>query len=226
MAGKNNTANGWIKIHRSLLNWEWWEDLNTSRVWITILLSVNHEPKKWKGMTVNEGELVTSYAALAKKCGLSVRSVRTSIEHLKSTNEVTCDSTSQHTVIKVVKWAEFQEYETSTGTPSDTQADKRPTSDRQTTDKRPTTNKNYKNEKNDKNEKNIRNIFMRPSLSEVTEYVNENHFLIDPEEFFDYYEANGWTIRGNTKMKDWKATVRNWNRRNLGKQKKQEDFPF
>lgn len=53
--------------------------------------------------------------------------------------------------------------------------------------------------------------FVKPSLEEVTAYVNEHGYKVDPERFMDYYEANGWKV-GKNAMKDWKATVRNWNK--------------
>jgi len=55
--------------------------------------------------------------------------------------------------------------------------------------------------------------FNKPSVEEIQEYIEAKEFDLDAESFFDYYEANGWVV-GKTKMKDWKATIRNWNRRN------------
>ena len=55
--------------------------------------------------------------------------------------------------------------------------------------------------------------FIKPTLEEIKKYCEENNLKIDCEYFYDYYEANGWKINKN-KMKDWKATLRNWNRRN------------
>lgn len=55
--------------------------------------------------------------------------------------------------------------------------------------------------------------FIKPTLEEIKKYCEENTLKIDCEYFYDYYEANGWMINKN-KMKDWKATLRNWNRRN------------
>ena len=40
---------GWIKLHRSLLDWEWWHDLPTRTVFLTMLLMANREDKKWQG---------------------------------------------------------------------------------------------------------------------------------------------------------------------------------
>ena len=54
--------------------------------------------------------------------------------------------------------------------------------------------------------------FVPPTVEEVRAYCQENGYQINPEYFVDYYTANGWMV-GQKKMKDWKATVRNWNRR-------------
>jgi predicted phage replisome organizer len=55
--------------------------------------------------------------------------------------------------------------------------------------------------------------FIAPSIDEVREYIEEKGYSIDPERFVDYYTANGWMV-GKSHMKDWKATVRNWERNN------------
>lgn len=55
--------------------------------------------------------------------------------------------------------------------------------------------------------------FKPPTIEEIQTYIDENFFMVDANKFFDYYTANGWTIGGKSKMKDWKATVRNWDRR-------------
>lgn len=55
--------------------------------------------------------------------------------------------------------------------------------------------------------------FVKPSLEEIKEYVFDNSLNVDCEYFYDYYQSNGWTV-GKNHMKDWKATLRNWSRRN------------
>jgi hypothetical protein len=59
----------------------------------------------------------------------------------------------------------------------------------------------------------ISRTFVQPSVSDVENYVSENNFNVDANSFIDYYTSNGWQV-GRTKMKDWKATVRNWDRKN------------
>ncbi len=54
--------------------------------------------------------------------------------------------------------------------------------------------------------------FTKPTLEEVKNYCNERNNKINAEYFIDYYEANGWKV-GKNSMKDWKAAIRNWERR-------------
>jgi hypothetical protein len=126
---------GWIKIHRKILEWEWYDDANTFRLFVHLLLKANHKDKNYKGQLVKVGSLLTGRELLSQQTGLSVRQVRTCLERLKSTNEVTIKSSKQGTIIEVVKYKNYQVMtnETTTG---------RPTNDQQTT-----TNKNVKNEK-------------------------------------------------------------------------------
>ena len=67
-----------------------------------------------------------------------------------------------------------------------------------------------------------RKSFTKPTLEEVEQYIAENYFAVKAEVFYDYYEANGWMV-GNRKMKDWKATIRNWNRRETEKKTKNRE---
>lgn len=55
-------------------------------------------------------------------------------------------------------------------------------------------------------------VFCPPTVDEVRSYLHEKGITgIDPEQFVDYYQSNGWKV-GRTKMQDWKAAVRTWTR--------------
>lgn len=56
-----------------------------------------------------------------------------------------------------------------------------------------------------------RKRFEKPTLSEIKEYCIERNNNVNAEQFFDYYESNGWRV-GKNSMKDWKAAVRTWER--------------
>ena len=70
---------------------------------------------------------------------------------------------------------------------------------------------NEKSKKKDKN--NINNNNIPPTIEEVRAYCLKRENRVNPEQFMDYYESKGWLI-GKSKMKDWKAAVRTWERRN------------
>ena len=64
----------------------------------------------------------------------------------------------------------------------------------------------------------INKYFNKPSLLEIKNYCIERVNNVDPEAFFDFYESKGWVV-GKSKMKDWKAAIRTWERTEIKKQK-------
>ena len=65
--------------------------------------------------------------------------------------------------------------------------------------------------------------FVRPTREEVKAYCQERNNGINPDTFFDYYEANGWKV-GRLAMKDWKAAVRYWETNGIGKNNSKQSF--
>lgn len=55
--------------------------------------------------------------------------------------------------------------------------------------------------------------FTPPSLEDIKDYCSEMGYNIDPQEFLDHYQANGWVQGKGKAIRDWKAALRNWNRR-------------
>ena len=58
--------------------------------------------------------------------------------------------------------------------------------------------------------------FVPPTVAEVREYMHSANLTMDPEAFVDHFKSNGWRVGGRTPMRDWKASVRNWARRDFG----------
>ena len=99
---------GWIKLHRSILEWEWYSDANTSRLFTHLLLKVNYKANQWKGVTVNAGQIITSRDILSREIGLSIQQIRTSLKKLKSTGDITIKSTSKYTAITIESYSLYQ----------------------------------------------------------------------------------------------------------------------
>jgi hypothetical protein len=176
---------GWIKLHKTLKDWEWYDDHNATRLLVHLLLSVNYEDKTWKGQTIKAGSCVTSWENLAKEIGLSVKQTRTAMAKLEASKEVARYTTNKWQAISLVKWDKLQVECGKEGKQQGTQR---------------ATTKEYKE---------IKNIFTRPSVQEINAYCQEKNLQLNAQTFIDYYDSNGWKV-GKNNMKDWKATVRRW----------------
>lgn len=63
-----------------------------------------------------------------------------------------------------------------------------------------------------------RGRFTPPTRAQVQQFCIDNSIVIDIDSFIDYYTSNGWLVGGRSHIKDWKAAVRNWQRRDKAKQ--------
>jgi len=100
--------NGHIKLHRSIFDWEWWDDINTFRLFVTILLLANWKEKRWHGKTIRRGSLWTSLPTLSQKSGLTMQQTRTALNKLISTGEITDKATREGRLITVVNYGKYQ----------------------------------------------------------------------------------------------------------------------
>ena len=173
---------GWIKLHRKITTWEWWDDHNTTRLFIFIISQANHTDKKWQGNSIKRGEFITSYQKMAALTGLSIKQIRTSINRLKKTGEVAVKSTTQFTKVIVEKYSKYQIEGQTEGTPKELQgADEGQTKGR----RRATTN----NDKKDKNEKNVKKSLDSVESNGTATLVQ--YFGICFKEYFNVdYHAN------------------------------------
>lgn len=176
-----------VKIDRNILRWGWYKDINTFKLFIHLILSANVKQAKWQDIVVKRGQLVTSVNNLSAQTGLSVRAVRTALEHLKSTNEVTSESTSRYTLITVVNYSAYQDKPTN-----------RLTNERQTSDK-PTTNERQQSKNNKKEDTNVSSKNEKKGADaptpaarewELQRNIPQDYWGVFPsEEFFDEWWA-------------------------------------
>ena len=160
--------NGYIKLHRQIAEWEWYTDANVMRIFIHCLISANRQTQKWQGITVNKGSFITSYEKLACSLNLSVQQIRTAINKLKSTGEITSKTTSRYSIISINNWDLFQE----NNTPNNNQI----TNEQQTNNKQITINKNIEKDKKDKN-----NISISQSDKKIDPYFSSSKVYFENE---------------------------------------------
>lgn len=99
----------WIKIDRKILKWEWYTDNNTKALFLHLLLKANIKDSRFRGIDVKRGQLITSYAHLSAETGMSSKSVRTALNHLKRTGEVASQSYHDFSLITIQKFDLYQD---------------------------------------------------------------------------------------------------------------------
>lgn len=204
---------GWIKIHRKLLDWEWYSDINCSVLFLHCLLLANFEDKKWRGSDVKRGSFISSLSNLSQSSGLTIQQVRTALSKLNSTSEITSKGHAEYTVFTVVKYNEYQDINTDNN--------KRSTRKQQGSNKLSTTTKEEEESKEDKN---IYRSFAHLSITqqEYDKLLSEGYtkqevdFIIDSVENYKkninyvslYLTTKKWLrdkygTRNSEQPKDW-----------------------
>lgn len=101
--------NWFVKLHRKILDWEWYDDINTCRLFFHLLLKSNYEDNKWHWVEIKRWQRLTSLPSLSKETWLTIQQIRTSISRLKSTGEITDQSTNTFRLITVIKYNDYQD---------------------------------------------------------------------------------------------------------------------
>lgn len=196
--------NGWIRMHRQVMDHEVFQDPTLFKVFSWCLLRAAHKETSFpvrtgRGITtvkLNPGQLIFGRHEAARFLRLSPSTTRRKIERLAYLQILTIKTDTHYSVITIVNWNSYQSEE-----PDEGQASGQAT-DRQRTHTR------IKEEK----------IFIRPTIEEVTAYCLERSNGVDPKAWVDHYMAVGWKV-GKTRMVDWKAAVRTWEKDGSGVRK-------
>ncbi len=159
---------GYIALHRKILDWEWYDDINVRVLFFHILLKANFENKEWRGKNIKRGQFITSISHLAKETGLTVMQVRTSLDKLKTTHEITHEGTRNFSVITVNNYDTYQGI--------NTRNSRQVTFKQHTGNTRVTTTNNEKNENNEKKD----NISVLPANA-VSTYLHSFNDLMGRE---------------------------------------------
>ena len=75
-------AGRFIKLYEQITHWGWYQDGNTFRLFIHLLLKANYDDSVFEGVPVKRGQVVTSLPRLSKETGMTVMEIRTAIKHL------------------------------------------------------------------------------------------------------------------------------------------------
>lgn len=99
---------GYIKLHRSILSWEWYCDVNTRALFMHLLLCACWEDTPYMGRVIKRGQLFSTVKELSKQNGLTIKQTRTALAHLQTTGEITVDTTPHFSIFTIVNYNAFQ----------------------------------------------------------------------------------------------------------------------
>lgn len=243
---------GFIKMHRRIVEWEWYRDIPVRVLFEHLLLRANYKDLRFRGCEIRRGSLAASRRSLAEETGLSEQQIRTALEKLRRTGEIETAAKGNFTLIKVMNYNRYQ----ATGEDADGdsfvpgESDNtsflpetllKPKPNREVTAPQPQEKEGKKiinppdisvrktdisspageatgryfsrgrKKGSGKSGKKRRQCFVPPQPEEVARYCQERGNKVDAAKWFDYYTANGWRT-GRVPMKDWRASVRFWER--------------
>jgi uncharacterized phage protein (TIGR02220 family) len=166
---------GWIKLHRNILEWRWITSSNHLAVFTTLLLRATHKESSWRDIRLSPGQLITGRKQLSSWTGLSEMQIRTILKDLVTSGEINQQITSKFSIITIANWEKYQ------------QDNQQITSNQPTSNQQVTTFKNAKNaKKNTYSKKNLTEKDSQPPL-ESADVINTGLFTgeahTDLEEF-------------------------------------------
>lgn len=194
----------------------WFDNPHVLKMFIWFIGKARHKknPKKYPHCTIQRGELVTSLSEISENNEWmeqkavrkwSRQKVSRMIKTLEDQGLIKVIADTYGTHIKVCNYDIYQDWDRYKADNHGTTPDNHGTT--------PGIN-NDGNDGNDGNKKRgkKRTVFTPPSLQEVRDYVKDQNYHVDPENFMDFYTSKNWYV-GKNKMKDWKAALRTWERR-------------
>tara|TARA_R100000655_G_scaffold108800_1_gene161542 strand:+ start:142 stop:1239 length:1098 start_codon:yes stop_codon:yes gene_type:complete len=164
---------GFIKLHRSIIDWEWYQDKNTRLVFIHLLLTANYTAKPWRGQIIERGQLITSIKKLSHAVGLTTQQTRRALKNIQKSKEVTIKTTNKFTLLTIDNYNTYQDSTICENKQNNKQTTNKRTNKEQTTQQQ-LNNKRINKEKVIKKENN----FLSNSVNGQTEHpdkrVNKN----------------------------------------------------
>lgn len=183
----------YIKLHRKMLEWEWYKHGPTMRLFLHLLLIANWKESSWRGIQIHPGDVIRSDKNLAAELGLTIRQVKYSISVLRTSGELSSRKEHGTRIITVNNWGQYQK-------------DVRATSSKASSGLSPEASLERTTVKEVKEVKKLRSVSGNtpPTREEVRDFCYEMGYQnIDVDKFYEYNEAKGWKM-------DWQKAVVLW----------------
>ena len=182
----DNKARGFFKVYRSIDHWEWYKESYCVHLFLHILNKGNHKCKKWRGITINRGQFITSIEQLSIETGISIQSVKTTLKRLRHSKEISTKATSKNTMITICNYDSYQDLKVDANKPPNHEL----TINQLASNQQLTTTKNVNNYKEVNN--NIYKEIFKNLENYYQNFCNKNKLSTNNNlnKFFDFYELN------------------------------------
>lgn len=193
---------GWIKLHRKISSWEWYDEPNTKSLFLHLLLHANWKDKQWRGMTIKRGDFLTSIKKLSDELGITYQSIRTCLKHLQSTGDITVKPTNKFSVITVTNYEGYNnsddEDNMQTNSPDNSLANSQLTT--------------TKKDKKKRSKRTTTKGFVPPDLDMVKDYIKHNNLNVNAFTFMRFFQCAEppWTDSNGKAVRNWKQKLITW----------------
>ena len=197
---------GWIKLHRKLMENPIFLNPNLLQIFIYCLLKANHKDNEmiWNDelMTVKTGSFITGRLQMAKDLKQKDSALYKRLQLLTKLGYIELKSNNKFTLLTIVKYKSYQVSESK--------------EEQQSNNKVTTKEQQSNTNNNDKNEKNVKkglHLFANSDYVDIEKFKTAFYSLPKYQEYDYgyYYEAvSNWSASGNKMKKDWIATARNF----------------
>lgn len=99
---------GYIKLYKKLIQWQWYKDSNTKSLFIDLLLDANFEDSKVGFEIIKRGQCLTSLKRMHERTGLTTKQIRTSLDKLQKSGEIGKQTTNKYSIITIKNYDDYQ----------------------------------------------------------------------------------------------------------------------
>ena len=203
---------GYVKLWRKSVDSAAWMDEGLWKVWCWCLFKANWEAKevpikvgrKIFQVPVQAGQFVYGRHAASLELNMPESTVRNRMARLATLGNVDTESDSNYSIVTISNWSVYDDPENAKGQLVGQEEDKKRTQRR----KKKKVKEEGVHSQNGQNSKQI-----PPSIFAVAAYCTDRKNGIDAEHFVNYYQARGWVLSNNAKMKDWHCAIQTWEKR-------------
>ena len=108
-------SNGWVKLHRGLLEHGIFRDAEVLQVWMYLLLRASYREQKLaigrQVIFLQPGQLLYGRRAVSDKLSMGEGKLRGIMEMLEQSGSIVVESTNRYSVVTIVNWMEYQQGE-------------------------------------------------------------------------------------------------------------------